>query len=76
MNGKLPRATAKEVEKAVIKTGYYIVRQSGSHRVYRNQEKKRITLPIHPGKVIHPKIIKKILVENNLSVKTLKKLMK
>ncbi len=73
MSEKLPRVTAKEVEKAIIKIGYRPKRQSGSHRIYKNQEGKRVTLPIHPEKIIHPKIIKRILIENNLTFKELLK---
>lgn len=76
MSEKLPRVTAKEVEKAIIKIGYQPKRQSGSHRIYKNQEGKRITLSIHPRKIIHPKIVKRILIENNLTIENFKKLLK
>ena len=75
MSEKLPRVTAREVERAIIKIGYQPKRQSGSHIIYKNQEGKRITLPIHPEKIIHPKIIKRILVENNLTVERFKELL-
>jgi len=76
MSEKLPRVMAKEVERAIIKMGYQAKRQSGSHRIYKNSEGKRITLPIHSEKIIHPKIIKRILIENNLTVKKFKELMR
>jgi predicted RNA binding protein YcfA (HicA-like mRNA interferase family) len=74
MSEKLPRVTAREVERAIIKIGYQPKRQSGSHRIYKNQEGKRITLPIHPEKIIHPKIIKRILVENNLTSRKIQRI--
>jgi len=76
MNEKLPRVTAREIEKVIIKIGYQLKRQSGSHRIYKNQEGKRVTLSIHPEKIIHPKIIKRILIENNLTVEKFKELLK
>lgn len=76
MSEKLPRITAREVERVIAKIGYQLKRQSGSHRIYKNQEGKRVTLPIHPEKIIHPKIIKRILVENNLTIEKFKELMK
>ncbi len=76
MNGKLPRVTTKEVEKAILKIGYLPKRQSGSHRIYKNQGGRRITLPIHPEKIIHPKIIKRILIENNLIIERFRELIK
>lgn len=74
MKEKIPRITAAKAEKAVIKMGYKIKRQSGSHRIYKNEDGKRITLPIHSNKTIHPKIIRAILTENNLTVAKFKKL--
>ena len=76
MSEKLPRVNSSEVEKIVIRIGYQPKRQSGSHRIYKNQEGKRVTLPIHPEKIIHPKIIKRILIENNLTVETFKELLR
>lgn len=76
MSKKLPRITAKRLESAIIKMGYQQRRQSGSHRIYKNREGKRITLPIHSEKIIHPKIIKMILVENNLTIENFKELLK
>ncbi len=76
MSEKLPRITARKTERVIIKIGYQSKRQSGSHRIYKNQEGKRITLPIHPEKIIHPKIIKRILFENNLTAEKFKELMK
>ena len=76
MKEKIPRITAIKAEKAIIKMGYRIKRQSGSHRIYKNQNDKRITLPIHSNETIHPKIIKAILTENNLTIAEFKKLIK
>ncbi len=75
MKEKIPRVNARKVEKTIIKMGYKIKRQSGSHRIYKNQDGKRITLPIHSEKIIHPKMIKVILTENNLTIAKFKKLM-
>jgi len=75
MSEKLPRITAREAENVITKIGYQPKRQSGSHRIYKNQEGKRVTLPIHPEKIIHPKIIKRILIENNLTIEKFKELM-
>lgn len=54
MTDKLPRADASEVIKALEKSGFYLARQSGSHRIYRNSEGRRVTVPYHSGQVIHP----------------------
>ena len=62
MTKKLPRITADEVIKVLSKIGFEESRTKGSHRIYKNKDKsKRIVIPYHSGKIIHPKIIKDIL---------------
>jgi len=45
MKGKLPRITAGKVTRVPEKVGFVLVRQSGSHRIYKNSEWKRVTVP-------------------------------
>src|SRR6266849_6485932 len=42
---KLPRLTAREICSILEKLGFSIARQSGSHRIYKNAEGKRATVP-------------------------------
>ncbi|MBI2971712.1 MAG: type II toxin-antitoxin system HicA family toxin [Candidatus Aenigmarchaeota archaeon] len=58
---KLPRLTAQEIIKILEKKGFVLARQSGGHRIYRNEKGVRITVPFHAGKILHPKIIKSIM---------------
>ena len=67
MSKKLPRLTASEVIKVLHKLGFEEKRASGSHRIYKNMS-KRIVIPYHSGKIIHPKIIKDILQLANISI--------
>ena len=54
---KLPRLTAEEAERILLKSGFQLIRSKGSHKIYqKNQE--RFVLPFHKGKILHPKIIK------------------
>lgn len=57
---KLPRLTAKELIKILEEHGFVCVRQSGSHRIFKNSQNIRATVPFHAAKTIHPKIIKQI----------------
>ncbi len=57
MSEKLPRIKAEKVIRVLEKLGFTLVRQSGSHKIYRNNEGIRVTIPYHPGKILHPKII-------------------
>lgn len=41
---------AIELEKILLKDGWYIVTQKGSHRQYKHPEKPgKVTIPIHRG---------------------------
>ncbi|MBI5815601.1 MAG: type II toxin-antitoxin system HicA family toxin [Nitrospinae bacterium] len=58
MNERLPRVTSGQTEKALEKSGFFLSRQSGSHKIYKNESGARVTIPHHAGKIIHPKILK------------------
>jgi len=47
MSGKLPRVTAVDVMKVLKHVGFFLARQSGSHKIYKNKEGKRATVPYH-----------------------------
>ena len=76
MSDKLPRVTAREVIKVLEKLGFRLVRQSGSHKIYKNDEGVRTTVPYHSGKILHPKLLKQILKDADLSVEEFKRLLK
>ena len=67
MSNKLPRLTALELIRVLKKLDFEESRSSGSHRIYKN-ESKRIVVPYHNGKIIHPKIVKDILKVCNISL--------
>jgi len=76
MSEKLPRVAAGKVVKVPERIGFACVRQSGSHRIYRNSEGKRVTVPYHSNRVLHPKVLKSILIDADLTVERFRKLMK
>lgn len=45
-----PRVKAKDFIKVIDKLGFYFDRQKGSHAIYKNNEGRRVTVPIHVGK--------------------------
>jgi len=67
MKGKLPRVTAGTVVSALERKGFVLVRQSGSHRIYRNEQGVRVTVPYHTGKILHQKILQAILNDAGIS---------
>jgi predicted RNA binding protein YcfA (HicA-like mRNA interferase family) len=76
MTEKLLRVTAAEAIKALAKAGFSLARQSGSHKIYRNREGKRVTVPYHSGKILHSKVLKNILEDADLTVSEFKRLMR
>jgi len=75
MSEKLPRLNADQAIKLVEKLGFALVRQSGSHKIYKNSKGIRITIPYHKGKILHPKIIRSILKDAEIDFDALKDLL-
>jgi len=75
MTDRLPRATAGEIIRVLEKIGFSLARQSGSHKIYKNKAGRRVTVPYHAGVVLHPKLLKSILSEAEISLEELKKLL-
>jgi predicted RNA binding protein YcfA (HicA-like mRNA interferase family) len=64
---KLPRITAMQIIKVLEKRGFKLSRQSGSHKIYKDNWGKRVTVPYHAGKILHPKLLKSILSDAEIS---------
>jgi predicted RNA binding protein YcfA (HicA-like mRNA interferase family) len=58
---KLPRVTARKITGALEKAGFSLARQSGSHMIYKNASGRRVTVPFHAQKILHPKLLRSIL---------------
>jgi predicted RNA binding protein YcfA (HicA-like mRNA interferase family) len=72
---KLPRVTASEAIKVLERVGFSFSRQSGSHKIYKNKQGRRVTIPFHSGAILHPKVLKSILRDADLSIDKFKELM-
>ena len=59
MKDKLPKLNAKEAEKLLFDNSFVLDRQKGSHRIYK-KDNKRMVIPFHTSKILHPKIIKEL----------------
>ena len=75
MSEKLPRITASDIINVLERVGFSLARQSGSHKIYKNTEGKRITVPFHAGKTLHPKILKSIIKDADISIEKLKEML-
>jgi predicted RNA binding protein YcfA (HicA-like mRNA interferase family) len=76
MKQRLPRVTAAQTIRALEKAGFIFSRQSGSHRIYKSNDGRRVTVPIHSGRILHPKILQNILRDADLTSEEFERLMK
>jgi predicted RNA binding protein YcfA (HicA-like mRNA interferase family) len=67
VNPRQPRVTAAQVIRVLEKRGFNLVRQSGSHQIYKDVSGKRATVPLHSRKILHPKILRNILSDAGLT---------
>lgn len=72
---RLPRLAAREIVAVLEKLGFSLARQSGSHIIYKNVSGKRVTVPFHASRILHPKVLKSILRDADLSIENLEKLL-
>ncbi|MCL5105200.1 MAG: type II toxin-antitoxin system HicA family toxin [Armatimonadetes bacterium] len=72
MNEKLPRVTASQIVRVLENAVFRFARQSGSHKIYKNAEGKRATVPYHEGKTLHPKVLKSIMTDADLTAQQLR----
>ena len=57
---KLPRLTAAEAERKLLAADFVLMRSKGSHRIYFRGG-RRVVVPFHRGKILHPKIVREVL---------------
>jgi predicted RNA binding protein YcfA (HicA-like mRNA interferase family) len=72
---RLPRVTAREIIAALEKKGFLLARQSGSHKIYKDGAGKRVTVPFHAQKVLHPKLLRSIMRDAGIGPEELESLL-
>jgi predicted RNA binding protein YcfA (HicA-like mRNA interferase family) len=73
---RLPRVTAAQVIQVLDRIDFALVRQSGGHKIYRNEEGRRVTVPYYAGRTLHPKVLKSILADAGLTVEEFAQILK
>ncbi len=58
---RLPRLTGKEVVRALAVAGFGVLRIKGSHHFLRHEDGRVTVVPVHPGEIIGPGLMAKIL---------------
>jgi predicted RNA binding protein YcfA (HicA-like mRNA interferase family) len=57
----------KEVEKILLKNGFFLKRQTGSHRIYYNSKTEKITVVPYHSRDIPKGTLKSIIKQSDLS---------
>lgn len=74
--GRAPRVTGRRMVAALKRAGWTEVRHAGSHVQLAHAERSGIvTVPIHAGETLHPKVFAGILKQAGLSVDELRELL-
>jgi predicted RNA binding protein YcfA (HicA-like mRNA interferase family) len=76
MSGRLPRLNAKQIILILERRGFVLARSSGSHHIFKKPEGMRVTVPVHSGRIPHPKIPQSILRDMDMTPSELKKELK
>jgi predicted RNA binding protein YcfA (HicA-like mRNA interferase family) len=70
---RLPRVTGKEVVNALKKAGFVVVRIQGSHHHLRKPgAKSLVSVPVHFGEILKPKLLKSILEQAGITTEEFK----
>jgi predicted RNA binding protein YcfA (HicA-like mRNA interferase family) len=64
---RLPIVDFKAMEKVLLRMGFEVVRQKGSHVFYRHPDGRTTTLPRHPGRDLARPLVREILREIELT---------
>ena len=65
---KLTPAKPQTVQRVLEKLGFQLIRQSGSHALYRHPDGRWTTVPLHPGKDVAKGTLRKIIKDAGISV--------
>lgn len=76
MSEKLPRIDCQELVRALERAGFVKKRQKGSHlHMWREADKKRVTVPVHKGKIVPPRTLRAILRDADISIEEFRDLL-
>ena len=66
--GNIPVLKAREVETILLKMGFDLVRQRGSHKQFRHVDGRGTTVPCHAGRDISPALLRQIVKDIGMTV--------
>jgi predicted RNA binding protein YcfA (HicA-like mRNA interferase family) len=69
--GNIPVLKSQEVIRILERLGFIVIRQKGSHIQLRHQDGRGTTVPMHKGRDISPRLLRKIASDIRLEVEQL-----
>jgi predicted RNA binding protein YcfA (HicA-like mRNA interferase family) len=77
MSPQLPRVTANDLLRALGRAGWRVKRSAGSHThlVHDDKHGMRVTIPMHAGVTIGPRLLDKILAQAGMTADELRRLL-
>ena len=73
---RLPRPTGRELVRALGQLGWVVVAQRGSHAQLRHPSRGgRVTVPLHAGETIGPRLLASILAQASLTADELREIL-
>lgn len=60
MGGNLPVMKPKEVVAILLRLGFAMVRQKGSHQQFRHPDGRATTVPVHASRDLSPLLLRQI----------------
>jgi len=64
---RLPLVDARTMERVLLRAGFIVVRQRGSHVFYRHPDGRTTTVPHHPGRDLARPLTREILCEAEIT---------
>ena len=63
---RLPSLTGEEIAKALVKAGFHVLRQRGSHVYLQHPDGRATVVPIHKGETVGRGLLRKIMHDVDL----------
>jgi len=77
MSDGIPRVRCDDLVRVLKKAGFVEKRQKGSHlTMWRGSDKRRVTIPIHPGREVPIGTLRSILRDADISADDFRALLK
>ncbi|MBN1452058.1 MAG: type II toxin-antitoxin system HicA family toxin [Anaerolineales bacterium] len=77
MSDRIPRVRCDDLVRVLKKAGFVEKRQKGSHlSMWRGSDKRRVTIPIHPGREVPIGTLRSILRDADISADDFRALLK